>query len=154
MGGDDPRLPLDVALGDRLAERPALDLLADMGKIEQVLARHRRDADALLVLEHDEAGSAKPGERLAQRVDAAIVAIAELTQLQLLAGRQRYADDIGADLVDEQRCLGARAVGPAARHCRPIDRAALPLHRFPPGAPDFLERYHINFHRKSFFLLS
>ncbi len=141
MGRHDARLPLDIALGDRLAERPALDALAHTRKVEQLLARDRRDAEALLILEHHQAGGGEPRQRLAQRVDAAGIAQAELAQFQLLTRREGAADDIGAEPVDQHRGERAR---PCRRHAcaHRLHRAAPALHDRPPR-PYILPNHNI-----------
>src|SRR5262245_10606005 len=67
---DDVGLPEVVALFDRQSDGEALELEACGGDVDQLIARHRRNTEPLVVLENDEAIGREAHQGFAHRAHA------------------------------------------------------------------------------------
>ncbi len=101
----DAAFPFDVAVRDGGPQRIAFDALARLRDVQQFLARGLGHAEAALVFGVDEAAGRQARQRLAQRIDAGVVAFGELFELELGAGQQAPGDDVVEDGIGQQRGL-------------------------------------------------
>jgi hypothetical protein len=80
-----------------MLQRMILQQQAKRGDLLEILRRNRCYFKAALSFGDDQAFRAHPVQQFAERADAGAIALADLLQPQLLAGRKNAEDDVGAD---------------------------------------------------------
>ena len=85
IGNDQPLFPRGVAAGDGFADRDLVDPATRAGQFQEVGAADRRDAEALLVFQRNDAFRGQTIERLAHGAGADAVAGAQRVDRQPVA---------------------------------------------------------------------
>ncbi len=87
MRRDHAALPVEIAGGEGLLEGVVFQQQPKGGDLLEILGRHRRDFEAALSFGDDQSFRAHPVQEFAKRGDRGAVALADLFQLELLAGQ-------------------------------------------------------------------
>ena len=93
----DPPFPFHVAACKRRLEGMALQKLAQVRHLLEVLNRHRRHFEAARALGDDQALRGQPVEQLAQRADTDAIALLQRLELEPLRGLESPGDDVVPD---------------------------------------------------------
>ena len=120
IGRDQPRFPFQIGALDREPRRMAFEQAARLGDVDQVGKRRRNDREAALAFGFHQPVGREPRERLAQRVDADIVALAQRVELELHAGQQLAAQNVRAQAAVGRIRDAGRSVLASMRLLRPI----------------------------------
>ena len=125
VGGDEARLPLQVAIGDRVPQRGCLQLTARFGEFDQIVGRERHHLEALLGFALHKFLFCQPEQGLAQDPHARVVLLAQFGVPQAFARLVTPGQDVSPEPIEY-----ALRLGWAAGHMRILVICSRLIHIF------------------------